>query len=59
MPPRKPPPESPDKGEESGLQKDEMATFEALAKGLFGVSRKDLAEAEKWERQRRQPHKPT
>ena len=53
MPPRKPPPESPDKGGGSGPTKDEMATFEALAKGLFGVSRAALAEAERREKKPR------
>jgi hypothetical protein len=53
MPSQKPPPESLAKDAESEPPKDEMATFEALAKGLFGVSRAALAEAEKAEKKPR------
>jgi hypothetical protein len=53
MPTRKPPPENHGKDAASEPPNDEMATFEALAKGLFGVSRAALAEAEKTEKKSR------
>ena len=53
MPPRKPPPESPDAGAANESESPEMKTFAALAKGLFGVSRADLTKAVEADRERK------
>ena len=44
---REPPSESPDKAEENGDAKPSMNRFKGLTKGLLGVSREDLAEAQR------------
>jgi len=54
--PSQPPPESaPKGGEEAPEDKVTRGNFEALAKGLFGVSREDLKQAEGRLRDREKP----
>lgn len=53
MPSRPPPPENVPKAGENGSDDDSLGKFNSLAKGLFGVEREALKEAEKRFKDRR------
>jgi hypothetical protein len=59
--PSRPPTESPDKGAENEAPEDKVTrgNFEALTKGLFGVDREALKEAEQRFKARQRKAKPT
>ena len=55
---RPPPPENVPKDGESGSDDDSLGKFNSLAKGLFGVERNALKEAERRFKERSQTAKP-